>query len=189
MTTRILAAAAMAAALFTGNAAAATGWNVVRDQSRLGFTATQQGGEFDGQFRRFQAEMRFSADDLQHSRFDVSVDIASVDTGSRQRDRYLPGEQWFNTDQFPRATFQTTGFQHLDGDRFKADGKLTIKGHTRPITLPFTWTTEGDTARMAGDVTLDRTNYRVGTGEWSAGDTVGRKVTVHIRLKLEKATP
>jgi len=189
MTLRTLLAAAAAAVLFTGHASAATTWNVVQDQSRLGFTATQQGGEFDGQFQRFKADMRFAADDLAHSRFDVTVDIASVDTGSRQRDRYLPGGEWFDTDQYPKATFETTSFQHVDGDRFKAEGKLTIKGNTHPITLPFTWTTQGDAARMEGDVTLDRSNYKVGTGEWAAGDTVGLNVDVHVRLKLERATP
>ncbi|MBA1147986.1 YceI family protein [Ectothiorhodospiraceae bacterium WFHF3C12] len=165
---------------------AASQWQIEHGESRLGFTATQQGGEFTGRFDRFKAEMRFDPDDLAGSRFDVTVDVTSVNTGSSQRDRYLPDEEWFHTDDYPKATFVTTEFRHLEGERYEADGELTIKGNTRAITLPFTWTIDGDNATMDGEVTLDRTNYGVGTGDWSAGDTVGLEVTVHVELTLRR---
>ena len=53
-----------AAGLASGPATAATEWSIINDASRLGFEATQQGGEFEGRFESFSADMRFSADDL-----------------------------------------------------------------------------------------------------------------------------
>jgi polyisoprenoid-binding protein YceI len=60
------------------------------------------------------------------------------------------------------------------------------------VVLPFTWKQDGDIAEMQGKVTaimqggltMDRTRWDVGTGEWSSGDTVGRQVDVHVDLKL-----
>lgn len=181
-----LVAAVLGAALLPGTAAAASQWQIAHEESRLGFTGTQQGGEFTGRFQRFEADMRFSPDDLENSRFDVTVDITSVDTGSSQRDRYLPDEEWFDSDNHPKATFVTTAFRSTGDDAYEAEGDLTIKGNTRTITLPFTWAIDGDTATMDGEVTLDRTRYDVGTGEWSAGDTVGREVTVEVDLELKR---
>lgn len=172
--------------LLAAGPAVAGEWQINHEKSRLWFTATQQGGEFTGQFDRFKATMRFDPDDLESSRFDVTVDVTSVNTGSSQRDRYLPDEEWFDTDDYPKATFVTTAFRQVGGNRYEADGDLTIKGNTHNITLPFTWTIDGETATMDGDVSLDRTRYNVGTGEWSAGDTVGITVTVHVDLKLTR---
>lgn len=182
-TVRLLA---MTCLLLAATPLAASQWQIDHEQSSLTFTATQQGGEFTGRFGRFKAAMRFDPQELAASRFDVTVDVTSVSTGSSQRDRYLPDAEWFGTDDYPRATFVTSEFRHLEGDRYEADGELTIKGNTRPITLSFTWTIDGDNATMDGEVTLDRTNYDVGTGEWSAGNTVGLDVTVHVDLTLSR---
>lgn len=179
---------AVLVALLTGagGQALASEWRIVHEESRLAFTGTQQGGEFTGQFDRFKATMKFDPDNLDNSRFDVTVDVASVNTGSSQRDRYLPDEEWFDTDDYPKATFVTTSFRRIEGERYEAKGDLTIKGNKHRITLPFTWTIDGDAASMDGEASLDRTRYNVGTGEWSAGDTVGKTVTVHVDLKLKR---
>ena len=72
--------------LITAPAVFAAQWNVIQDESTLGFTATQTGSEFDGTFA-FTADMRFDREKLGNSGFDVTVDLTSVDTGSRRRDQ------------------------------------------------------------------------------------------------------
>lgn len=165
-------------------AAAATLWHIVPEQSRLGFTVSQQGGRIEGEFERFQAEIRFSPDDLADSGFEVSVDTASVDTDSRQRDRYLPGPVWFYTVRYPQARFETRAIQRRAGGGYEAVGELTIRGSTRRIALPFTWRREGDRARLQASVTIDRAEFGVGQGEWAETDAVGRQVTVIVDLTL-----
>ncbi|PWG64972.1 YceI family protein [Spiribacter halobius] len=176
---------AMLAALVAIPATAADNWQILQEDSSLTFEATQQGGTFDGGFERFSAEMRFSADDLANSGFDVTVDVTSIDTGSRQRDRELPKASWFHFDEYPEATFRTTEIRAVDGG-YEAVGDLTIRGNTHEIVLPFTWETQGDTARMDGEVTIDRTRYGVGQGDWEDPDAVGHEVTVIVDLTLER---
>lgn len=178
---------ALLAAMAASPAFAADSWNILHDDSSLTFEATQQGGTFDGGFDRFEADMRFSADDLAGSRFDVTVDVTSIHTGSSQRDRELPKDNWFHFDEYPEATFRTTEIRSA-GDGYEAVGELTIRGNTHEIVLPFTWETEGDRARMDGEVTIDRTRYGVGQGDWEDPDAVGHEVTVIVELTLERAS-
>jgi polyisoprenoid-binding protein YceI len=167
-------------------APAAERWQIDHSASRLGFIGTQQGGEFDGEFESFQAQMQFSPDDLANSRFDVTIDVASIDTGSPLRDEQLPGEDWFHVDEYPTASYVTREIRAV-GDGYEAVGDLTIRGNTHEVVLPFTWRIDGDTATMDGRVEIDRTRYGVGQGEWANADEVGRTVTVVVDLTLTRA--
>lgn len=185
-----------AACLVAASAGAHAGnWEVIHEESRLGFTATQTGSEFQGRFERFDADMTFHADAPAQSAFDVEVDVTSVTTGSGDRDEALADEPWFWFERFPTARFETRRIVHKGDNRYEAVADLTIKSITHEVTLPFTWTRQGDTATlegevtaiMAGGLTMDRTRWNVGTGEWSSGDTIGRKVDVKVDLLLRHA--
>jgi len=66
---------------------------------------------------------------------DVAIDAASVTSGSTSRETMLKGEDYFNVGQFPIITFKSTDLK-FDGDRVvAADGELTIRGVTKPVTL------------------------------------------------------
>lgn len=180
--------AGFAAPVHAGN------WAIVHEQSRLGFTATQTGSEFQGRFEQFTADMTFHADDLDASAFDVEVDVTSVETGSGDRDSTLADKPWFWFSKFPTAHFETRRIEQRGDDRYAAVADLTIKSITHAVTLPFTWKRRGDEARLEGQVTaimqgglaMDRTRWDVGTGEWSSGDTVGRQVDVSVDLLLRR---
>lgn len=177
------------ASAFAGN------WQVVHEESTLAFTATQTGSEFRGRFREFAADMTFHRDRPDDSAFDVTVDVTSVTTGSRDRDAALADKAWFWFEEHPEARFRTKSIVHEGGDDYEAIADLTIKSSTHEVVLPFTWKEDGDTAEMEGTVTavmqgglaMDRTRWDVGTGEWSSGDTIGRQVDVHVELLLRRA--
>jgi polyisoprenoid-binding protein YceI len=66
---------------------------------------------------------------------DVAIDAASVTSGSTSRETMLKGEDYFNVAQFPTITFKSTSLK-FDGDRVvSADGELTIRGVSKPVTL------------------------------------------------------
>ena len=182
---RLIAWFGLMALLMTSPAIAADAWTIEHDQSHLTFEATQQGGTFEGYFGTFSAELRFSADDLENSGFDVTVDVTSIDTGSSQRDRELPKSDWFAFDAFPKATFKTSEIRET-AEGYKAVGELRIRDAAHEITLPFTWDTADDRAEMVGAVTIDRTRYGVGQGDWTDPDAVGHSVTVQVDLTLSR---
>jgi len=167
--------------------ATAAQWEVDHDASRLGFVATQGGAEFEGAFNDWQATMRFDPENPADAEFDVEIDVTSVDTNSADRDNIIGDPEWFGFEEFPRAHFETTGFEQVGDNQYVANGNLTIRSITQEIELPFTWVVAGDSAEMDGEAVLDRTNYNVGTGDWSSGDMVGHEVKVVVDLTLNRA--
>lgn len=179
--------ALLALALLAGPAAAAVRWIVDPADSRLGFTATQGGSQIEGRFERYDVTVLFDPDDLENSRVEAVIDMASAATGDRDRDQALPSPDWFNVPASPQARFVATRFNHLGGDEYEALGELTIRDVTRPVTLPFTLEISGDTARVRGRLLLLRTDYRVGEGQWSTPDIVGHEVVVVVDLTALRA--
>jgi len=156
-------------------------WTVQKG-STLGFATTWSGDPLQGRFERWTAAIRFSPDDLAHSKVSVSIDTTSARTGDDQRDASLPSSDWFDAAAHPKAVFSATKFDHPGGDRYVAHGTLNLRGVTRPVDLPFRLTIAGDTAKVAGETSLDRLLFGVGQGDFEKTDQVPAKVTVRVAL-------
>ncbi|MEM9013675.1 MAG: YceI family protein [Pseudomonadota bacterium] len=157
-------------------------WIVNSDESRLGFSATQNNEAFDGEFESFRAEIDFDPDDLENARISVAVDMTSAKTGDRQRDSALPGGDWFKAREFPEAEFLSTDITRSADGNYTANGSLTIRDMTKEISLPFSLAIDGDVADAAGEITLVRTDFGVGRGEFSEGKWVGLDVGVSFQI-------
>lgn len=164
----------------------AAAWQVDHDASRIGFETTQQDGRLEGEFREWDAAIRFDSGNLEESLIDVTIEIGSITTGSRQRDSYLPAEEWFFTEQFPTATFRATEVEQTGDDRYLARGTLTLRGITEPIELPFTWTERGETAEVHAETVLERIRFGIGAGEFADSDVVGLNVQVIVDVVLRR---
>lgn len=170
--------------------AGAASWRATIDgEARIGFTATQTGQPIEGRFERFQTEIAFEPDDLAASRAEVAIDMASARTGDPQKDAALPLPEWFDVANHPEARFLVRSFRRLDDDRFEATAKLTIRGATRDVVLPFTFTREGDRGRVVGALTIDRTDFGVGQGPWASDQWIAHPVTISIDLPAERHPP
>ncbi|WP_269715543.1 YceI family protein [Caulobacter sp. NIBR2454] len=160
-------------------------WTVSKS-STLGFSTTWGGEAVEGRFSRWTADILFSPDALEGSKVSVKIDLASVGTGDGQRDESLVGADFFDTGSHPTATFTATKFRKTAEGRFVADGTLDLRGVKKSVSLPFSLKIDGDTARMRGVTSLDRTAFGVGQGEWTATDEIPAKVSVRVNLTATK---
>ena len=190
MNQRSLPGAGWLAALLLATSAthAAGAWTTDAAHSRLEFSATLAGGDFDGAFRRFKADIDFDPADLAGSRFGVEIDTASADTGDAERDLALKGADFFAVERWPSARFSAERFDALGNGRFEALGKLTIRDTTREIRLPFGFKPVADGARaeLEGGVAIRRLDYGVGQGEWQDTQWVGDEVRIRFTLLLQR---
>lgn len=154
--------------------------------STLGFTASFQGEQFEGGFGKFTPQIRFDPARLEHSRFDVAIDLGSADTDNEDRDEVLLGTEFFAVARQAQARYLATTFQHLGGDRYIANGTLTLRGISQPVSLEFTWT-PGTPAVLAGRARLSRLAFEVGTGDWADTGLLPDEVVVNTRLQLVPA--
>ncbi|MCE9648662.1 MAG: YceI family protein [Parvibaculum sp.] len=177
-------AAAMAAA---SPALAVTQWTVAPDPEAISWEATQGGAPLKGHCAKFDAGIAFDPAALAASSVKVSIDTGACQTGDAQKDEYLPQEVWFNVAAFPQAVFEAKSFRHEGGDKYLADGTLTLKGVTKKVELPFTLTIDGDKAHAQGETTLQRLAFGVGDGpQLSSADVAGLDVKVKIDLHATK---
>ncbi len=75
--------------------------------------------------------------------------------------KHLRSDDFFSVETHPTATFTATGFTKLDGDNYKVDGDLEIKGITQPISFTASITVDGTQAKALGTIAVDRTNYDI----------------------------
>ena len=170
-------------ALALPGAAAAADYTVQPAASTLGFSNTFQGESFNGQFGQWTAAISYDAANLASSKFDVEVTLASVKTGDNDRDTALPGPDFFDTAKFPKAHFVTTGFRQ-SGGKVIADGTLTLRGLTKPMSLEVTFKPQGSGATLDVAGTVKRLDFGVGTGDYADTSVIGGdvKVTAHLQL-------
>lgn len=176
-----VAAFVLGASLLASSAAAAP-WVVNKEQSTLRFEAIVFGSTVPGTFGVWEADINFDADALAASSVSVVIDMTSADTGDSTRDGSLKGDEWFATDEFPQSTLKSTAFRSMDDGSFEMDADLTMRGVTNRITLPFTLNEQADGVFAEGSVTVNRTNYGVGQGDFVTGSTVGLDVTISIAV-------
>lgn len=162
--------------------ASAADWAVDPARSVITFSGVQVGAPFTGRFERFEARVDFDPAKPEAGHATVLVDLASARTGDVQRDEALPQKDWFDAGSTRQARFEATRFVDRGRGDYEAVGTLTIRGTTRPLTLPFHLTSEAATVRAKGHVGLVRTDFGVGQGPWASGQWVGLDVGVDIEL-------
>lgn len=156
--------------------------------SQIRFSVKQMGVAVDGRFTRYTASIDLDAEHAEQSKARIEVDISSLDTGTPEADAIAIDTPWLNANAFPKAVFESTAVRALGPDRYQAEGQLSIRGSTRPISVPFTTTALPDgRLRAQGEFTLNRTHFGIGGGEWNQGDLVADAVPVRFNLVLSPA--
>lgn len=163
-------------------------WNIdnAAEKSHINFEGTQMGAPFKGNFKEFSGTISFDATKLEESKAEINIPLSSVEANSADRNKYLATTDWFNTSEFPAAKFVTKTIAKGEADNaYVAEGELTMRGVTLPVTLPFTLKEEGNVATMEGQATLNRVEYGIGAN-WNDPNTVGLDVKLDIKITAEK---
>ena len=167
--------------------AAAPAWKIDAANSKITFTATQNGSPATGEFKSFDGDIKFDPAQLDSSSITINVDIGSVSTSYKDIGDTLKTSDWFDVKTFPKAVFTSSKIVNTGGKNFEADGTLTIKGVTLPIKLNFVLDDfSANKAHATGTTSLQRTAYKIGTGDWAKTDTVKDPVTVDFVLAATK---
>jgi polyisoprenoid-binding protein YceI len=170
------------ASLLLPASAFARDWQVDAAKSSLTFKGSYQKEAFNGSFKKFESTIAYDAADPSKSKFDVTVDLASADTGNGDRDESLKGGDFFAAAKFPKAHFTTASFAKAADGSVEAKGSLTIRDQTKPVVLKVKFDESGNAATLDVDTTLKRADFALGAGsDWT---DVGADVPVHGHLVL-----
>src|SRR5690625_4366168 len=109
-------------------------WNIDATHSIVGFSVRHMMvSRVRGRFEDFDAELTVPEDPMQSS-VRATIDAGSLNTDNKERDNHVRSADFFDTGTHPEWTFESTGIR-VSGEDFLLDGKLTVRGTTRPIEL------------------------------------------------------
>lgn len=149
----------------------------VNDKSTVKFVIKNFGVNTGGEFRGLQGTITWDAGAPEKSAFDISIDAATVNTNIDARDNHLRKEEYFNVAQFPKITFKSDRVKQ-SGKSFTVYGKLSIKGTTKDVSIPFTATDKDGGYLFEGTFNINRKDYKVGGNSLVLSDNVGITLSV-----------
>ncbi|MBZ5857845.1 YceI family protein [Flavihumibacter profundi] len=115
-----------------------TSWKNDPWHSKLTFTVTHKGfSTIFGLFQKFDVSITSSKQDFSDAVFNLSVDVASINTEVKMRDDDLRSPNFFDVSKYPVMTFKSTAIRNTTGmkDRFRITGDLTMHGITKTVTM------------------------------------------------------
>jgi polyisoprenoid-binding protein YceI len=188
MRDRFLRSLAFATVLALGALPAFAADYVQAPGSSLQFAGSYDGEAFTGRFPGFVTTLRFDPAQLGTSRLDVTIPIATATTGVADYDSEMRGASFLDSKRFPQARYTATKFRALGGNRYAADGTLSLHGVSKPVTLAFTWT-PGAKPVLNGKATVKRLMFGVGGGDWADTSLIADDIVVTTKVVFAAKAP
>ncbi len=117
-----------------------------------------------GAFEDFTGTATVDGASPESSTLEVTVQTASINTRNEGRDAHLKSADFFEVEKYPTITFVGKGFD-VAGGVVNVTGDLTIKGVTKPVTIPFEFAGAAkdpfgnERIGFEGSVTVDRRDW------------------------------
>jgi polyisoprenoid-binding protein YceI len=157
-------------------------WNADAASAKISFSIKGPFGTVHGNFTGLKAILQFSEKDFASSSLSATVEAKTVSTGISMRNGDLRNkEEWLNTDKYPVISFKSKKIEKTSSG-YKVSGDLTLKGITKPVEIPFTFTSSGATGTFKGQFTINREDYKVG----KPGGSVGNPVSISLEVPVKK---
>lgn len=166
-----LAASAAAAALKTDNA-----------KSTVSATFKQMNVPVESPFKKFDIAIDYNAAAPDTAKATVNVDTASLDLGEADMNKEVAKKEWFNSAQFPKASFVSSGIKSAGAGKLTVSGKLTIKGKSTDVSFPLSVKTDGARQVFDGALPIKRLAYNIGEGEWKDTSMVADEVIIKFHV-------
>ncbi len=108
----------------------------------------------------------------------TATDTGNGPSGNSALENHLKSDDFFAVGTYPTATLEITStiVENPETFTYTVQGNLTMKDILVPIIFPVTLFQEGDTLRVVGEVTLDRTNWDIRFGSDKFFDNLGDNV-------------
>jgi polyisoprenoid-binding protein YceI len=136
----------------------------------------------EAQFKSFSAAIDYDAARPEAAKASVDIQTASMDLGDAEYNREVAKKEWFNTAQFPKASFVSTSIKPAGAGKLNVAGKLTIKGKTADVAFPLTVKTEAGKQVFEGQLPIKRLAFNIGEGEWKDTSMVADEVVIKFRV-------
>jgi polyisoprenoid-binding protein YceI len=165
--------------LLTGSAftfIAAQNWQIA-DGYNIAFSSDDAGGVFKG----FKGSIAFDEQNPAASKFDVTIDVSTINTGNGLQNKHAKSDEWFDVAKYPQIRFVSKSIAKT-GNGYQVTGDLTLHGVIKTITFPFTFKKTPAGGEFAGSFTVNRNDYKLG----KPGGDVGESIKIDLAVPVTK---
>jgi polyisoprenoid-binding protein YceI len=114
-----------------------------------------------GSFDEINGEIDFDENNIGSSKFNLKIDVSSINTGNGMMNKKAQTEEWFDTKKFPEMKFKSTKVEKKENE-LAITGDLTIRGITKTYMIPATYSKSGDKLTFKGKFNVNRIEFKVG---------------------------
>ncbi len=125
-----------------------------------GYSVKFDGGDPSGEFTGMKGTIKFDEKNLGASKFAVTIDVASINTGNGMKNTHAKSANWFDAEKYPTIAFTSSAITKA-GAGYEAKGTLEIKGVKKEITLPFTFANN----TFSGNLDVNRVDFGLDDGK------------------------
>lgn len=149
-------------------------------QVATGYAVKFKGTDVEGIFKTMTGDILFDENDLPNSKFSMSIDVASINTGNGLKNKHAKSDTWFDAKKYPTITFKSTKISKSTKG-YQVEGTLQMHGVQKQIVIPFTF--ENNTFK--GNFSVNRIDYGVGTME-GMSKKVSNKIDLEVSVPVTK---
>jgi polyisoprenoid-binding protein YceI len=118
-----------------------------------------------GKFDKWDASLTFTSPDETTGVLQITIQAASVDTGSGMKNGKLKGKDFFDVENNPAITFKSTKIVKTGPETYEVDGDFTIRGVSNPEKLTLTVSGKGTgSGEIKGNMVFNRKDYGMNKG-------------------------
>ena len=103
-----------------------------------GYSVKFDAGDPSGEFTGLKGTINFDEKNLGSSKFDVSIDPATINTGNGMKNTHAKGAGWFDVEKYPTIAFTSSAITKT-ASGYEAKGTLDMHGVKKEIAIPFTF--------------------------------------------------
>ncbi|MBM7279517.1 YceI family protein [Gordonia rubripertincta] len=168
-------------------------WTIDAVHSTVGFSVKHlMVSKVRGTFDTFSGTITVSEDGT--PAVQAEIDVTSINTKNEQRDGHIKSADFFDAEQFPKATFVSTGVRQ-NGDDYVLDGDFTLKGVTKPVSLELEYNGtnpgmgQGVVAGFDAETVINRKDFGIDIEMplEGGGVVVGDKITITLEIEALQA--
>ncbi len=158
--------------------APAATWQIA-DKSVIRFSA---GGEVGGIFKTMKGAVVFDEQNPPASSFDLTIDVASVNTGNALMNTHIKSADWFDAGKYPVIRFVSKKVVK-SGTGLQVTGDMEMHGVKKETTIPFTFQNKGATAVFSSKFAINRNDFHIGKPGGDVDENVKLDITVPVVKK------
>ena len=152
--------------------------------SRVGFVGSKITGSHAGGFKSFTGHFTIADGVPVGNDHEVVIDMNSTFSDDEKLTSHLKSADFFDTEKFPKSTFDITGIEKQSEIAYVVSGNLTLHGETKNISFPATVSQNGDHVKIDAKFDINRKDFGI-VYAGKADDLIRDEVVIELKLEAK----